>query len=137
MNCNRGEVKHEELKSASITCCLRPQQLLRHLARHANDALVIEALAERLPYKDRVYVESTHEWEFRDVAASHDCASVVGALLKKFQPRERDEPRMSTRRPREGEEWMALLPDTEAMSSTSHCSPSLTQGIGSYPTRKA
>jgi len=123
VNCNRGEAKHQELKRTMVTCSRRPQELLRHLARQANDALAVEALAEGLPYKARVYMGTRHEWESRNVAASDDCASVVGTLLKKFEPGERDEPRVSTRRPRGGEEWMAVLSDVEATSSASHCLP--------------
>ena len=62
-----------------------------------------------------------HAWEYRDVASSNDCASVVGRPLKKFESGERDEHRMSTRRPCRAAESFAVLSHAENGSPLSHC----------------
>ena len=114
VNCCRGEAKHQELKRTMSTCSGRPRDVLRHLARRANDTLAVRSLEARVPYKARVYRESSHEWESCEVEPSVECASVVATLWGKFRAPHEPPRHVATGTPRGGRRWRATLKDLDS-----------------------
>lgn len=133
MNCCRGEAKHQQLKKTMSTCSGRPRDVLRHLARRANDTLAVRTLEARVPYKARVYRESSHEWESCEVEPSVECASVVGTLWGKFRA-PHDPPRhVATGTPRGGSRWRATLKDVDSGPDSDNSSDTGVRGAAEDP----
>ena len=79
VDCNRGEAKHQELKSTMLTCSGRNGDVLRQFARNVNTCMALKAVKGRVYYLAKVY-NQRKGWGDVIIRSSADCAKAIDVL---------------------------------------------------------
>lgn len=116
VHCNRVEARHQSLKSAMVSSCQRPGDILRHLARRRHVALALQDLLHGLTY-EALTSRPPHGWQMVQLTATQDCRGALD-IMATMLPLTSLEESDRARKPRRATYWEGRVRVSQDSAST-------------------